>query len=52
MMPAMANLSRIDYAVTCCVGGLLAIGGLFDVGSLGAVSYTHLMCIRDSCTPR
>ena len=25
MMPAMANLSRIDYAVTCCVGGLLAI---------------------------
>ena len=36
MMPAMANLSRIDYAVTCCVGGLLAIGGMFDVGSLGA----------------
>ena len=33
MMPAMANLSRIDYAVTCCVGGLLAIGGMFDVGS-------------------
>lgn len=31
MMPAMANLSRIDYAVTCCVGGLLAIGGMFDV---------------------
>ena len=28
MMPAMANLSRIDYAVTCCVGGLLAIGGV------------------------
>ena len=36
MMPAMANLSRINYAVVCCVGGLLAIGGLFDVGSLGA----------------
>ena len=36
MMPAMANLSRINYAVTCCVGGLLAIGGAFDVGSLGA----------------
>ena len=36
MMPTMANLSRINYAVTCCVGGLLAIGGAFDVGSLGA----------------
>ena len=36
MMPAMANLSRINYAVVCCIGGLLAIGGVFDVGSLGA----------------
>ena len=36
MMPAMGNLSRINYAVVCCVGGLLAIGGVFDVGSLGA----------------
>lgn len=34
MMPMMANLSRIDYAVTCCVGGLLAISGYFDIGSL------------------
>ncbi len=36
MMPAMANLSRINYAVTCCVGGLLAIGGIGDIGTLGA----------------
>ena len=36
MMPAMGNLSKINYAVTCCVGGLLAIGGVFDIGSLGA----------------
>ena len=36
MMPIMANVSRINYAVTCCVGGLLAIGGVFDVGSLAA----------------
>ena len=35
MMPATANLSRINYAVTCCVGGLLAMGGVFDIGSLG-----------------
>ncbi len=25
MMPAMGNLNYINYAVTCCVGGLLAI---------------------------
>ncbi len=36
MMPIMANISRINYAFTCCVGGLLAIGGRFDVGSLAA----------------
>ncbi|MGM9662916.1 MAG: ABC transporter ATP-binding protein [Oscillospiraceae bacterium] len=36
MMPVMGNLTRINYAVTCCVGGLLAIGGVFDVGSLAA----------------
>lgn len=36
MMPAMGNLSKIDYAVTCCVGGLLAIGGMFDIGGLAA----------------
>ena len=27
MMPATANLSRINYAVTCCIGGLLAMAG-------------------------
>ena len=36
MMPAMANLSRINYAVTCCVGGLLAVAGIGDIGTLGA----------------
>ncbi len=36
MMPIMANISRINYAFTCCVGGLLAIAGRFDVGSLAA----------------
>ena len=27
MMPAMGNLSYINYAITCCVGAMLAIGG-------------------------
>ena len=47
MMPAMGNLSRIDYAVTCCVGGLLAIGGVFDVGSLGA----YLLYVKQVSQP-
>ena len=37
MMPMLGNLSHINYAVTCCAGGLLTIAGLFDVGSL--ISY-------------
>ncbi len=47
MMPAMANLSRIDYAITCCVGGLLAIGGMFDVGSMGA----YLLYVKQVSQP-
>ena len=34
MMPAMGNLSHINYAITCCVGGLLAI----RTGDLGGLS--------------
>ena len=47
MMPAMGNLSKINYAVTCCVGGLLAIGGAFDVGSLGA----YLLYVKQVSQP-
>ena len=47
MMPAMGNLSKINYAVTCCVGGLLALGGMFDVGSLGA----YLLYVKQVSQP-
>ena len=47
MMPAMANLSRINYAVTCCVGGLLALGGVFDIGTMGA----YLVYVRQVSQP-
>ena len=47
MMPAMGNLSKINYAVTCCVGGLLAICGMFDVGSLGA----YLLYVKQVSQP-
>ncbi|MDD3346715.1 ABC transporter ATP-binding protein [Oscillibacter sp.] len=43
MMPAMGNLSHINYALTCCVGALLAInGGGFYLGDLAAfLQYTR-----------
>ncbi len=35
MMPAMGNLNYINYALTCCIGGLLAIRN-GDLGGLAA----------------
>ena len=46
-MPAMGHLSRINYAVTCCVGGLLAIGGYFDIGTMA----TYLNCVKQVSQP-
>lgn len=41
MMPAMGNLSHINYALTCCIGGLLAIRS-GDLGTLAAfLQYTR-----------
>jgi len=41
MMPAMGNLNYINYAITCCVGGLLAIRS-GDLGGLAAfLQYTR-----------
>ncbi len=34
MMPAMNNISHINYAFTCCLGAILAISMGFDLGSL------------------
>ena len=34
MMPLMGNLTHINYAINCCVGGLFAISGALSVGSL------------------
>ena len=47
MMPALGNLSHINYAITCCVGGIMTIGGLFDVGSLVA----YLQYVRQITQP-
>ena len=34
IMPIMANLNNVAYAATAVVGGLLAVAGRFDIGSL------------------
>ena len=47
MMPALGNLSHGNYAVTCCIGGLMTIYGLFDIGSLIA----HLQYTRQVTQP-
>ena len=42
MMPAMGNLSYINYAITCCVGAMLAIGGgSFQLGDLACLFAVH-----------
>jgi ATP-binding cassette subfamily B multidrug efflux pump len=40
--PVVGSLSRISYAATAVVGGLLAVWGRFDIGSLAAyLQYTQ-----------
>mgnify|MGYP000884158062 CR=1 FL=1 len=42
MMPIMGNLSYMFYALTAAVGGILAINGLIDIGSIGSfLQYTR-----------
>ena len=42
MMPALGNISYANYAVTCCVGALMTIGGIFNIGALVAyLQYTR-----------
>ena len=47
MVPSIVSLSYANYAVSACVGGLLAIAGLMDLGSLAA----YLVYVRQSAMP-
>ena len=47
MIPTIVSLSYLNYAVSACVGGLLAIRGLIDLGSLSA----YLVYVRQSAMP-
>ncbi len=47
MVPSNVSLSYANYAVSACAGGLLAIAGLMDLGSLAA----YLVYVRQSAMP-
>lgn len=47
MMPLMGNLSHMNFAINCCVGGLMTIMGVFDLGSL----ISFLQYVRQTSQP-
>lgn len=46
-VPTIVSLSYLNYAVSACVGGLFAIRGLLDIGSLSS----YLVFVRQSALP-
>ena len=46
-VPTIVALSYINYAVSACVGGLFALAGLTDLGSLAS----YLVYVRQSAMP-
>ncbi|MCD2492951.1 ABC transporter ATP-binding protein/permease [Lacrimispora sp. NSJ-141] len=47
MIPVIVSLSYFNYAVSACVGGLFALSGLIDLGSLAS----YLVYVRQSAMP-
>ena len=47
MVPTIVSLSFVNYAVSACVGGLFALSGLLDIGSLSS----YLVYVRQSAMP-
>lgn len=47
MVPTIVSLSYFNYAISACVGGLLALNGQIDLGSLSA----YLVYVRQSAMP-
>lgn len=47
MIPSIVTISYINYAVSACVGGMLTLAGLFDLGSLAA----YLIYVRQGSQP-
>lgn len=47
MVPVVVSISYFNYAVSACVGGLFALAGLMDIGSLAS----YLVYVRQSAMP-
>ena len=47
MIPTIVSLSYFNYAVSACVGGLFALSGLIDLGSLAS----YLVYVRQTAMP-
>lgn len=47
MIPSVVSLSYFNYAVSACVGGLFALAGRIDLGSLAS----YLVYVRQSAMP-
>lgn len=47
MIPTIVSLSFVNYAVSACVGGLMTLKGMLDLGSLSA----YLVYVRQSAMP-
>ena len=47
MVPVVVSISYFNYAVSACVGGLFALSGLMDIGSLAS----YLVYVRQSAMP-
>ncbi len=47
MVPTIVSLSYVNYAVSACVGGMFALTGLLDLGSLAS----YLVYVRQSAMP-
>lgn len=47
MVPVIVSLSYFNYAVSACVGGLFALAGLTDIGTLSS----YLVYVRQSAMP-
>lgn len=46
-MPTVVSLSYVNYALSACVGGLFALSGLTDLGTLAS----YLVYVRQSAMP-
>ena len=47
MVPVVVSISYLNYAISACIGGLFAISGLMDLGSLAS----YLIYVRQTAMP-